>query len=135
MTPNERVFADEYIKTRNATRAYLKAYPKCKNENTAGVEGHKKLRNPKITEYIDAELERLHDKAIADAAEIMVYYTSVMRGETGEIALDNRGEEHRLPARISDRSNAAERLAKMLGVDKKADAANGGGGVTIVDDV
>lgn len=135
MTPNERVFADEYIRTRNATRAYLKAYPNCKKETSARQLGYRLLTKVHINEYIEAELERLHNSAIADAAEIMVYYTSVMRGETGEVALDNRGEEHQLPARISDRSNAAERLSRMLGVDKKADTANGGGGVTIVDDI
>lgn len=121
MTPSQRVFADEYIKTRNATRAYLTAYPKCKSENSAGVSAKALLRNPKIIEYIDAELEKLHNAAIAEAAEIMAFYTGVMRGEKGEVLIDNRGEEHEVPSRMSDRLSAADKLAKMLGADKKAD--------------
>lgn len=129
MTPNQRVFADEYIKTRNATRAYLAAYPKCKSENSAGVSAKALLRNPKIIEYIDAELEKLHNRAIAEAAEVMAFYTAVMRGERGETLIDNRGEEHEVPSRMSDRLSAADKLAKMLGADKRAD----GGAVDVED--
>lgn len=129
MTPNQRVFADEYIKTRNATRAYLAAYPKCKSENSAGVSAKALLRNPKIIEYIDAELEKLHNGAIAEAAEVMAFYTAVMRGEKGETLIDNRGEEHVVPSRMSDRLSAADKLAKMLGADKRAD----GGAVDVED--
>lgn len=121
MTPSQRVFADEYIKTRNATRAYLTAYPKCKSENSAGVSAKALLRNPKVIEYIDAELEKLHNVAIAEAAEIMAFYTGVMRGEKGEVLIDNRGDEHEVPSRMSDRLSAADKLAKMLGADKKMD--------------
>jgi phage terminase small subunit len=122
MTPSQRVFADEYIKTRNATRAYLTAYPKCKSENSAGVSAKALLRNPKIIEYIDAELEKLHNRAIADAAEIMSFYSCVMRGEKVEVLIDNRGEEHEVPSRMSDRLSAADKLAKMLGADKRAES-------------
>ena len=121
MTPSQRGFADEYIKTRNATRAYLTAYPKCKSENSAGVSAKALLRNPKILEYIDAELEKLHNATIADAAEIMNFFPCVMRGEKGEVLIDGRGEEHEVPSRMSDRLSAADKLAKMLGADKKAD--------------
>lgn len=131
MTPSQRVFADEYIKTRNATRAYLAAYPKCKSENSAGVSAKALLRNPKILGYIDAELEKLHNATIADAAEIMSFYTGVMRGEKGEVLIDNRGEEHEVPSRMSDRLSAADKLAKMLGAaDKKTD-----GGTVDVEDL
>ena len=123
MTPSQRVFADEYIKTRNATRAYLTAYPKCKSENTAHGCAAKLLRNATVLDYIDAELEKLHSKTIADAAEIMSFYTCVMRGEKGETLIDNRGDEHEVPSRMSDRLSAADKLAKMLGADKKADSA------------
>lgn len=132
MTPNERAFADEYIKTRNATRAYLAAYPKCKNENTAHVQAGRLLRKPTVSEYIDAELEKLHSRTIADAAEIMEFLTSVIRGEKGETLLDNRGGEHEVPSRMGDRINAADKLAKMLGVDKKVEITGGDDDVVLV---
>ena len=121
MTPSQRVFADEYIKTRNATRAYLAAYPKCKSEKSAHGSAAKLLRKATVSEYIDAELEKLRSRTIADAAEIMSFYSCVMRGETGEVLIDNRGEEHEVPSRMSDRLSAADKLAKMLGADKKAE--------------
>jgi hypothetical protein len=53
-----------------------------------------------------------------------------MRGEKGEVLIDNRGEEHEVPPRMSDRLSAADKLAKMLGADKKAD-----GGIVEVEDL
>lgn len=108
MTPNQRIFADEYIKTRNATQAYLKAYPKTKNSNIAGVKGHNLLRNGKVAEYIDKQLDAVHDDTIADAAEIMRFFTETMRGQNS--------------SEMSDRTTAAKALARMLGVDSRVDA-------------
>jgi hypothetical protein len=45
-----------------------------------------------------------------------------MRGETGEVLIDNRGEEHEVPSRMNDRLSAADKLAKMLGADKRAES-------------
>lgn len=47
MTEKQKIFADEYLIDLNATRAYLVAYPRVKNENTAAVNGSKLLRNTK----------------------------------------------------------------------------------------
>ena len=55
----------------------------------------------------------------------MSFYTGVMRGETVEVLIDNRGEEHEVPSRMSDRLSAADKLAKMLGAaDKKAEGVS-----------
>lgn len=43
MTEKQKIFADEYLIDLNATRAYLVAYPRVKNENTAAVNGSKLL--------------------------------------------------------------------------------------------
>lgn len=134
MNPRQRAFADEYIKTRNATRAYMSAYPDA-SEATAGRNGHALLKNTEISAYIDQRLEQMSSSRIADAAEIMEFLTSVIRGEKGETLIDNRGSEHEVPGKLSDRLSASRDLAKMLGVDKKAEGTDGGGGVTIVDDV
>lgn len=47
LTPKQVEFAREYVKTKNATKAALKAYDTV-DENTAAVIGAENLRKPKI---------------------------------------------------------------------------------------
>ena len=47
LTPKQVEFAKEYVKTKNATKAALKAYDTV-DENTAAVIGAENLRKPKI---------------------------------------------------------------------------------------
>lgn len=132
MTPNQRAFADEYIKTRNATRAYMAAYPGCKKENTARALASRLLTNDNVSAYIEKRLNEISDSKIADAAEIMEFLTGVMRGESKDTVLDREGYEHDVRSRTNDRIIAAEKLAKMLGVDKKADRPEDDGEVVLV---
>lgn len=117
MTPKQRIFADEYIKSRNATRAYMIAYPSAKNEATAASCATKLLRNAQITEYIQSELDKLHKSTIASAEEIMSYYSSVMRGELTEQVMTNQGVLADSNPKLSDRNNAAKLLSRMLGTE------------------
>lgn len=59
LTPKQKIFADEYLIDLNATRAYKVAYPSCKKDETAAVNGSKLLRNTKVEEYIQ---ERMKDR-------------------------------------------------------------------------
>lgn len=109
LTEKERIFADEYIKTTNATQSAIKAgYA----ENSASVTGSKMLRKPKVRQYIDAVMNERSKNTIATADEVLEYLTKVMNGEE-------------LDASIADRTKAAELLGKrhMLFTDKvKLDA-------------
>ena len=121
MTPNQRLFCAEYLKDRNATRAYMAAYPRAK-VNTAGANGERLLKKAEISDYIGAHLSAMESIRIADAREIMEYYTSVMRGEVMEKVSrfigDGVQEMTDNPPKISDRNAAAEKLAKLIGADK-----------------
>lgn len=57
MTDKQRVFCNEYLIDFNATRAYKVAYPSCKKDETANVNGSRLLRNAKVKEYIDKKTE------------------------------------------------------------------------------
>lgn len=76
--------------------------------------------NVKSKEYIANEityrLELLKKKTIADADEIMQYFTSVMRGEVKD--------QFGLDAPLSERTNAARELARRI-VDTSAEGENG----------
>lgn len=114
LTEKERIFADEYIKTTNATQSAIKAgYA----ENSASVTGSKMLRKPKVRQYIDAVMSERSKNTIATADEVLEYLTKVMNGE--------EKDAFGLDASIADRTKAAELLGKrhMLFTEKvKLDA-------------
>ena len=114
LTEKERIFADEYIKTTNATQSAIKAgYA----EKSASVTGSKMLRKPKVRQYIDAVMNERSKNTIATADEVLEYLTKVMNGE--------EKDAFGLDASIADRTKAAELLGKrhMLFTEKvKLDA-------------
>lgn len=114
LTEKERIFADEYIKTTNATQSAIKAgYA----ENSASVTGSKMLRKPKVRQYIDAVMNERSKNTIATADEVLQYLTRVMNGE--------EKDAFGLDVSVNDRTKAAELLGKrhMLFTDKvKLDA-------------
>jgi len=57
LTPKQKIFADEYLIDLNATRAYKVAYPSCKKDEAAAVNGSKLLRNTKVAEYIQERMK------------------------------------------------------------------------------
>lgn len=57
MTEAQKRFCDEYLIDLNATRAYKVAYPRCKKDETANVNGSKLLRNTKVQEYISKRMK------------------------------------------------------------------------------
>lgn len=114
LTEKERIFADEYIKTTNATQSAIKAgYA----ENSASVTGSKMLRKPKVRQYIDAVMNERSKNTIATADEVLEYLTRVVRGE--------EKDAFGLDVSVADKTKAAELLGKrhMLFTDKvKLDA-------------
>lgn len=128
LTDKQRIFANEYLVDLNATRAYKKAYPGVKKDETAKAAGSRLLTNVNVKNYIDEQLKKIEDESIADAAEVMKYLTKVMRNELTEEVVVVEGEgEGCSSARIvkkdmsaKDRNKAAELLGKRyrLFVDK-----------------
>lgn len=114
LTEKERIFADEYIKTTNATQSAIKAgYA----EKSASSKGSQLLRKVKVRKYIDSVMEKRSKNTIATADEVLEYLTKVMNGE--------EKDAFGLDASIADRTKAAELLGKrhMLFTEKvKLDA-------------
>ena len=103
LTVNEARFIDEYIKTSNKRQAYLTAYPNS-NPKTAAQMAQKVFNRGYIAQEIKFRLEKLKSESIADADEIMQYFTSVMRGQVKD--------QFGLEAPLSERTKAAQELAK-----------------------
>lgn len=123
LTPKQKKFADEYIKTGNATKAALQAgYSK----KTAYSIGNENLKKPEIKTYIDLKLKSIESAKIADATEVLQYLTSVVRGDAKEtivVGTPTGAEKVERPPDSKTRISAAKELLKRYpGSDKLTDA-------------
>lgn len=116
MTAKQQIFADEYLKDLNGTRAYKAAYPNVKKDSVASANAVRLLGNAKVKTYIDEQLEKMHNERTADAQEVLEYLTSVMRGKQTEEVLRGVGMGEQTKTNIEvgakDRLKAAELLGK-----------------------
>ena len=110
LTAKQRLFADEYIKSGNATQSAIKAgYA---NE----VSGRENLQKPTVKAYIDAKMAEIESHKIADAKEVLQFYTRVLREEeTEEVALPTGDDVVTVEKKPSfkDRLTAAKELMKL----------------------
>lgn len=65
LTPKQRKFAQEYLRTSNATEAYLFAYDTT-NRNIAYREGRNLINLPHIIQYMQAVNKPIEDQIVGD---------------------------------------------------------------------
>ena len=138
MTDRQQRFADEYIVDCNATRAYKAAYPNVKKDQTAAAAGTRLLRNVKVKAYIDEKLAEISSQKTAEAAEVMEYLTSVLRGQSkaSVVVVEGYGDgcsEAKIiekPPDEKERLKAAELLGKRYSLF--TDKVDVGGAVPVV---
>ena len=112
LTAKQRLFADEYIKSGNATQSAIKAGYSPKTVRSIGQEN---LTKPDIKAYIDAKMAEIESHKIADAKEVLQFYTRVLREEeTEEVALPTGDDVVTVEKKPSfkDRLTAAKELMK-----------------------
>jgi phage terminase small subunit len=97
LTEKQKRFADYYIETGNATESYKRAGYSASNDNIAGVESHKLLKNPKVFQYIEERNKQLESDRIASMEEVKRFWTNTMRNEESD---------------LKDRLKASEYIAK-----------------------
>lgn len=119
MTPKQKKFCDEYIKSGNAKQSAIKAGYSPK---TAYSIGNENLNKPELKAYIEKRLKRLESKKIAGAREVLEYLTSVMRGEQTESVATAKGIYDNVPVSAKDRISAAKELLKRYPTDPLAKA-------------
>lgn len=101
LTPKQRRFCEEYLKSGNATEAAKKAGYKEKAAHSMGAEN---LRKPAISAYIKRRTDEQEAALVADSNEILKFYTAVMRGEVKD--------QFGMDASLSDRLKAGVSLMK-----------------------
>ena len=139
MNERQRKFADEYIKSGNATQSAISAGYSNKYANT---NANKLLQNTTVKAYIDERMDLLKKDAIADQDEILQYLTSVMRGEvTDQEAMPlatKEGQQIAIAEKRSDttaRTKAAELLGKRYVMWTDKTISENSGHITIVNDL
>ncbi|MDR0979496.1 MAG: terminase small subunit [Lachnospiraceae bacterium] len=122
LTERQKRFIDYYIETGNSSEACRRAGYKGNNLNRIGSENLIKLDS-----IIKKRLEAKQSERIASQDEVLMYLTSVMRGQ--------EKDTFDLDASLQDRTKAAELLGKRWGtfIDKKE--VSGGAIVQLVDNI
>lgn len=121
LTAKQQLFADEYIKSGNATQSAIKAGYNVRSAKVIGAQNLSKLN---VKAYIDAKMAEIESHKIADAKEVLQYLTRVLRGEeTEEIPDSVDGGTIKRPPLIKDRTVAAREIMKRYPLDDPMVAA------------
>lgn len=113
LSAKELAFIGFYLEDLNGAQAAIKAGYDVKSETASGI-AHRILRRPKVQLEIKRQQAALSKYNVATSAEIMDYFSRVMRGEV----LDQFG----LEAPLSERTKAAAELAKRtIDIEQKTE--------------
>lgn len=136
MTAKQKRFCTEYLIDLNATQAAIRAGY---SEKTARAIGQENLTKPDIKKYIGEKLKTIKTEKIADAQEVLIYLTSVMRGEQKEQVplLVGEGVQELVQKDVSvkDRLKAAELIGKRYALFTEKMELQSETTVQIVDDI
>jgi phage terminase small subunit len=118
LTQKQRMFADEYVLTGNASQSYQKIY-NC-GIKEAEASSSRLLSNVKVTEYIITVNQKIKNDKIADMQEIKEFWTDIKRDKTQE---------------TKDRLKASEFIAKTNAAFIENRNISGSLLVNIIDDL
>lgn len=112
LTAKQKKFADNYIKTGNATQSAIDAgYSK----KTAKSVGSENLTKPDIKAYIDEKMKEIESERIMGAQEALEFLTNVVRGkelETKVVATQYDVSTVNVPADVKTKISAAKEILK-----------------------
>ncbi len=117
LTAKQRLFADEYIKSGNATQAYFAAGYNVKSGSVAAANANRLLKNANVKGYIETKMAEIESSKIADAKEAMQSITAIARGEETETQaqlnpLSGEWEKIEIPADLKTRLSAWKEILK-----------------------
>jgi len=103
LSPKQRIWCDEYIRTGNGLEAARKAGYK---QPKTSADNNREKRAVKA--YIAARMQPTNDRRTADADEVLAFLSATMRGEIKD--------QFGLDASLQDRIKAAQELMKRYAV-------------------
>lgn len=119
LTPNQKAFADYYIKCGNASEAARKAGYSAK---TSAATASRLLTNVNVSAYINERMQGQDADRVASADEVLQFYTDVMRGKVKDAFGMDPGLSERLKAADSLYKRYAAANEKQKGTMEKLDA-------------
>jgi hypothetical protein len=136
--PRDEVFAQAYVETGRAAESYRRASKRCKSNNGARVEGHRKLKDPKVLariEELEGELATRHnitldrvlrmlieDRALAHEAKQASAAVSASMGIAKLCGLEIERHEIGRPGDFSDVRSIEELFARIFKVLPESEA-------------
>ncbi|AOW74274.1 terminase [Pediococcus acidilactici] len=112
LTAKQKKFADNYIKTGNATQSAIGAgYSK----KTAPTIASENLIKPNIKAYIDKKMREIESDRIMGAQEALEFLTNVVRGEeleTKVVTTQYDVSTVKVPADVKTKISAAKEILK-----------------------
>lgn len=109
LTTKQKKWADEYIKTGNATQSAINAGY---SEKTAKQIGTENLAKPVLKTYIAKQLEKIESDKIMGAKEALQLLTSIARGEETTTVETKEGYELTVYPTITEKQRASEAILK-----------------------
>ena len=92
MTEKQKIFADEYLIDLNATRAYRKAYPSVKKDETAAAAAARMLRNVKVAEYIQERMQERQKRTEITQDRVLEELAAIAFGKATDYAAVKDGQ-------------------------------------------
>lgn len=112
LTAKQKKFADNYIKTGNATQSAIDAGYK---KSSAQQIGSENLLKPVIKSYIDEKMKEIESERIMGAQEALEFLTNVVRGkelETKVVTTQFDVSTVNVPADVKTKISAAKEILK-----------------------
>ena len=136
MTNKQKIFAAEYLANGfNAAAAARAAGYSAKTSNTKGAQ---LLKIPDVKEYIQTKIEEMESEKIADAKELLMYLTSVVRGEITDdiyVVEGPKASKKQVISPTKERNKAAELMMKNLRMFDNTLDVNVKSPIQIIDDI
>lgn len=112
LTPREKRFCELYVEKGNGTQAIMEAGFNISNPSSAGVYACKLLKEERVQKEIKRLQKICEEDTIADAKEVMQFFTDIMRGKVKD--------QFGLEASLAERAKAAQEVAKRtIDLDNK----------------
>lgn len=125
LTEKQRRWCEEYLKDGNATQAAIRAGYSTKSARQIGMENMTKPSLLAYKEELMKQAKKDTASAIADADEVLAFFTGIMRGEirSMEMVTDGMQPAHleEVPPSTQNRIKAATELAKRWGLNNKVE--------------
>ena len=113
LTPRQEKFIEEYVKSGNASSAYVAAYGG--GSDSARAKSSVLLRKANVRARLEELQAEMASAAIATSRELQEKLTAIIRGETSEEVILASGERVRRQVAIRDVLKAIELLLKVQG--------------------